>query len=655
MRFDFARCRPVCAAVLLFPFVQPALGAIPAPERLLPDDTVVMFTAPDFAKLRSGWQKLPQKQFWSDPAMKPFRDNFVSKWNERFVVPLERELDIKLDDYTNLLQGQLTFALTRDGMDGSGEPAGLLLLLDTKDQSSRLKKNLLALRKNWVDSGKAVKTTKIREYEFTTVPVSTNDIPKTLRQFFPKSPDVQELGDDKTSKAPEDADQLIIGQVESLLVISSSTKAAEKVVTRVAGGSVPPLAEVAAYQADHAAFFREAPLYGWVNLKVLVEIMSSKLAGRKDNPDAPNPFDVKPEKIFAALGLTSLKTLAFSYQPSNDGTLLQMFVGVPEASRRGIFRILAGEPREPRPPAFVPADAVRFQRWRIDGQKAWETVQKTIADISPQWVNGINFLLETANTAAKDKDAGFDIKKNIFGNIGDDMVSYEKAPSGKSPTQLKSPPSIFLMASPNAELFASSLKGILTFASQQPGASAEDREFLGRKIYTVSVKSVMSPLGGPSTGPGPANLSYTASGGYVAFSSTPELLEEYLRSSEGQRKTLKETSGLAEAAQKVLGPNSSLFGYENQVETSRTLFEALRKNGSAAATPSSNPAASLLPSGLNVSSTIQNFKELMDFSLLPNFDSLAKYFYFTVYGGEANVDGLVFKMFSPVPPGLKAQ
>jgi hypothetical protein len=333
-----------------------------------------------------------------------------------------------------------------------------------------------------------------------------------------------------------------------------------------------------------------------------------------------------------------------------------MFVGVPEASRKGIFRILAGEPREPRPPAFVPADAVRFQRWRIDGQKAWETVQKTIADISPQWVNAINFLLETANTAAKDKDAGFDIKKNIFGNIGDDMISYEKAPNGQSPAQLKSPPSIFLVASPNAELFASSLKGILSFAGQQPGATAEDREFLGRKIYTVSVKSVMTPLGGASAaGPGPANLSYTASGGYVAFSSTPELLEEYLRSSEGQRKSLKEISGLTEAAQKVLGPNSSLFGYENQVETSRTLFEALRKNGNAAAAPSSNPAANLLPSGLNVSSTVQNFKELMDFSLLPNFDSLAKYFHFTVYGGEANVDGLVFKMFSPFPPGLKTQ
>src|SRR5579871_2856192 len=117
MRFDFSRFRLIWVTVLLFRLAQPAWAAIPAPEKLLPEDTVLMFTAPDFAKLQSGWQKLPQRQFWNDPAMKPFRDNFVSRWNERFVVPLERELDIKLDDYTNLLQGQLTFAVTRDGMD----------------------------------------------------------------------------------------------------------------------------------------------------------------------------------------------------------------------------------------------------------------------------------------------------------------------------------------------------------------------------------------------------------------------------------------------------------------------------------------------------------------------------------------------------------
>jgi len=54
-----------------------------------------------------------------------------------------------------------------------------------------------------------------------------------------------------------------------------------------------------------------------------------------------------------------------------------------------------------------------------------------------------------------------------------------------------------------------------------------------------------------------------------------------------------------------------------------------------------------------MSDPTQNFKEWVDLSLLPPFEKISKYFCFSVYGGSANVDGLTFKMFSPIPPALK--
>jgi hypothetical protein len=165
----------------------------------------------------------------------------------------------------------------------------------------------------------------------------------------------------------------------------------------------------------------------------------------------------------------------------------------------------------------------------------------------------------------------------------------------------------------------------------------------------------MMPLGAASGAAAPRNLNYAASKGYVAFSSDPALIEEYLRSSEGVRSSLRDTPGLTEAAQKVAGPGSSLFGYENQVETMRVLFEQLRKNAGPPGASPPSPAASLLPSELNVSGTVKSFKELMNFSLLPNFETVSKYFHFAVYGGGGSVDGLSLKFFAPVPPGVKAQ
>jgi hypothetical protein len=38
--------------------------------------------------------------------------------------------------------------------------------------------------------------------------------------------------------------------------------------------------------------------------------------------------------------------------------------------------------------------------------------------------------------------------------------------------------------------------------------------------------------------------------------------------------------------------------------------------------------------------------------LLPDYDSVAKYFYLSVMGGNANADGLTLKVFAPRPPQL---
>jgi len=117
MRPDFLNLRSLFAAAALTALCRLSPAAIPSPEKILPDNTLVVVTAPDFSKLRAVWEKLPQKQLWDDPAMRPFRENFVTTWKEQVVKPLERELDVKLEDYTSLLQGQLTLALIQDGFE----------------------------------------------------------------------------------------------------------------------------------------------------------------------------------------------------------------------------------------------------------------------------------------------------------------------------------------------------------------------------------------------------------------------------------------------------------------------------------------------------------------------------------------------------------
>jgi len=586
--------------------------------------------------------------------MKPFRDRFVSKWQEEFLDPLERELDVKCANYSSLAQGQLTFAVTQNGWQGEdGHPFGVVFLLDSKDKAGQLKQDLAELRKKWLDSGKKLRTERIRDIECTILPLSSNDVPKTLRPFFPASPRVQELGDENQPKKPAPQTELVLGQADSLLFLANSTKVAEAVLAHLAGGSAPALADQAAYQANYQALFRDAPCYCWVNVKVLMDGWMRAAAVKKDNPDAPNPFDIKPEKVFSALGFAGLKSLAVSFQNASDGTSLQISLSVPEASRQGLFKILAGEPKDFKPPPFVPADAVKFQRWRIDGQKAWATLEKTLAELSPEGASFLSYVLDSANLRAKEKDPDFDLRKNLIGNFGDDIITYDKAPRSMEGADASAGPGLCLLGSPKPEVLVAALKGLFVLLPQ--GDSVAEREFLGRKIYSVPLPAGgLFPMGGAGARSVPQTLYFAAGSSYVALSTDTSMVEQYLRSSDSPPKALRETSGLADAAQKVTGPGTCLFGYENELETMRNSFENLRKSAGASSTASNAaPAAAILPA-VGLPGGAPNLKNWCDFSLLPTFDKVAKYFYFSVYGGSANVDGLTFKMFAPVPPGLKA-
>src|SRR6185437_13619887 len=417
----------------------------------------------------------------------------------------------------------------------------------------------------------------------------------------------------------------------------------EKVLVHLTGGEMPSLGDLAAYNANKLALFRDSPLYGWANAKTFLDLVMHKEV--KQDPDTPDPFAMlNPAKILNAFGVSAIKTLAFSMQVAPEGSTLRFFASMPESSRQGIFTAFPAA-KDASPPPFVPADVVKFQRWRLDGQKAWAALQKVAADISPQATETLHFVIDTANALAKEKDPDFDLNKNFFGNLGDDMISYEKAPRGNTLADIASAPSLLLLGTPNSDQVVSSLKYLLALRSPQ-AATPKERDFLGRKIYSVPLPGVPLP-GADFSGEAPSDrsLSYAGSGGYVAISTDPSMVEEFLRSADSQQKALRETPGLTDAIVKAGGSNTGVLGYENAAETTRAAFEALRNGG----TNSLAPGAMFGLSGIPGSNS---FKNWFDFSLLPPFDKISKYFGIKVYTVSANMDGLSYKMFTPTPPAL---
>ena len=396
---------PLLAALCGLTFATRA--ASPPPEKLLPPDTLGVITVPDWDRASAAMRDSSAGRLWRDPAMKPFLDKFGAKWNEEVIAPLERELGIKFADYTELLHGQLTLAVTQSGWTGKPDSLpGLLLLLDAKDKPDALKKVVADVRKKWVDSGKQIKTEKIRDVEFTTLILTGEDVRKSVEKAFPKLKGEADPGKKAGGKV-----ELALGQSGSLLLVGTQPKDFEQVLARQAGGLAASLADQPGFQADQSACFRDAHSYLWVNFKPLIEVLRAQInsspAGQNENP-----LGLKPDKILDALGVNGLRSLAIGFNQSADGSLGQLFVGLPESGRKGLFKIIVPDAKESGPPPFVPAEVVKFSRWRLDSQKIWETLKGIVNELSPQ-LSGL--LQMTLEAAGKDRDPNFSLERHLDG------------------------------------------------------------------------------------------------------------------------------------------------------------------------------------------------------------------------------------------------
>jgi hypothetical protein len=264
-----------------------------------------------------------------------------------------------------------------------------------------------------------------------------------------------------------------------------------------------------------------------------------------------------------------------------------------------------------------------------------------LVELSPQIGGAVKLVMETAG---KDKDPNFDLRKSLVGNLGGDFISYQKNPRGMTPAELDSPPALFMIGSAEPDRVATAIKMISSLIPSESGV-VKERAFLGRKIYSLPLPATPGPEGGK---PAERGLHFSASGGYVAFSSDVAMLEEYLRSAEAKGKTLEEMIGLKEAAQKVGGTSKGFFSFANSSETMRIWLESV-KHSPGSVGKGFGPLGSLG----GVVGSEKNLREWFDFSLLPPFEKISRYFYFTVSAYGANPEGFTVKFFAPTPPQLR--
>lgn len=602
----------LATACLIYAFGLPLPAATPPAEKLLPADTLVMTTIPDWDRAAASLKDFPLAQLWRDPAMKPFADHFEKRLGALFAAE-DKTAAADLAEFKPLLGGQITLALIQNGWAGQpGSSPDVVVLIDVKDKAKQLREFIEKCEKRDAEAGKVIQHETVRGVKFA-----------RTRGKAPRVKDDEAGGKPKTEH--------YAGQSGSLLLVAENLKSLEKILARLDGAGAG-LDEVPEFERARSALARDAQIFAWLNAKALLGVVG-KLPAAPQGAEA-NPLAMAPGRMLDALGLGGLDGVAFAAHPSAEGTQVELFLQSPQARRKGLLSILTPEVKEAGPLPAVGGDVAKFTRVRLDGQKTFATIERVVTDLNPQMAGLLTLMLENVG---KDKDPNFDLRKGLFGNLGADFVTIQKAPRGVSIEDMKSPPSLYLIGSPRPDALVQALH---TLSPVPP----KEREFLGRKIYSLSILPgmVQAP-------PGRGQLNVSTTGGYVAVATDVAMLEDVLRGAEAQGKPLSAVPGLAESAQRVGGFNTGWFVYENQTETIRILMETLRKDPDALEKMFAAPvpmAGATLPS-------LKPVKDLADFTLLPPFAAIAKYLGYSVQTTTGTPDGISFKSFLPVPAGLK--
>ncbi|MCP5523170.1 MAG: hypothetical protein H7A46_16665 [Verrucomicrobiales bacterium] len=595
----------LCALASLA-FAFPATAAVPSAEQLLPEDTIAVLSAPDLSHLGNITKGSAMGRLWNDDALAPFREKLLKKLDEDVLQKLKQEAGIDLEEYAGLLQGQVTLAVTLNGWTGGESPVpGVLLIADTGSKADQLRTKLTEVRDKIRESGETLRTEEVRGTEFSLLQPPAGGPPVAIR----------------------------FGQAGSLLLVSLNANPSDldQVLARLGGGSSPCLADEAAFRQDQGMVFRDALAFGWVHTAPLIEILMQKLAEESANQEG---FGPKPDMIVKALGLTGLQTLAIGTTSDATGEKAHLFMGVPESQRSGLLAIPAAVQGDASPPAFISAEVAGFTRTRLSGAKLWESIEGIANGIMP---GALDFGIAQFESGIKESNPDFNLRRDIIGNLGDDLVSWQNAPRENTVEGLGAQPSITLLGSPNPSRLLDSLKTVVTTAIQLP---FEDREFLGRKIYDLTIPFAQGP-------DGPMTLSLCASGSYLAIGMDKGLMEEYLRSADSGAKPLAARAGLTQAAEAVGGMRTGLFGYQNDSMLMRAVIETLRTEGN----DFLNLFAGEIP--VDTSEARAVIGDWLDFSLLPSYDRVAKYFDLTVFSGQAGSAGYSLKFFTPMPSGLR--
>jgi hypothetical protein len=582
----------LCAIIVAGPA---AAGRLPETGRLLPADTLAVASVDSFSDLKSRFEKTQIYGLYKDPAMAAF----VKDVKQDLVKSIEEEgilKQISSGDYPVPEGRVLVAAVSRPITAENKWPEPAVVLLCQWGKEFAKAKDLLEKEFKSAEAGGGSR--KKEDYRGTQV-----------YSFF-RAADKDEEKDPKEAPEPDS----VYCYIDDCFMFSSSADTLKFVIAHAGGSSGGTLAEDPDYQAQ-VKQLGAADIIAYVNVRKFIAMLSQA--------------DEKDARLFKAAGIDQVSGIAAAAKVAREPGSSLVIKGLIRTSgdKHGVLRILDMAAAPLKVPDFIASDSCSFSMANLDLAAAYDEAFRIANNMDPQVAAAMN---SPVIPPTSDGQPGIELKKDVFAYLRPGFWSADVLKKGADAEQPQIR-SIAAVAIGDREKLERSLSRIHErfFGKDQKLR----RDFLGCTIYTLS----FSEGGGPSpetdnmaamTPPAkPAPSAFTVTDKYLLFGDV-YLIEDAVHVLKD-----KTSSKLAVAKwfRKAAGSFPPAVGSAGMMDCGvygQYFWGLLKTDGK-----SSSPA----------SAVADELKDAADFSLLPEFSAVRKYFGIWTSQFSSVADGYSFE------------
>jgi len=611
-----------CALILLCSCAPPPRPSVPARAKVLPEtaslippETVLLVDIGNFSQLRTQFEKTNYYKLYKDPAMTAFVEDFKTRFREK-VKQMDNEFVRTIVDTKIWPQGRVAVALVLNEQTKDANEPPVLFITQWGQSIDKIKEAVDKMVQKAIENGARRKNEDYRGVSVTTIIQNSSS---AISYCF----------------------------MDDCLAGAMNLDILKFVIAHIKGAGSPALAG----DADYAATMKVTGPYHdidfYVNVKHIIQTII-----------AENTTDTtgKTKTTIASLGLDNVTSMGLSVglgRETNSSVCGKAFLKI-DGAKRGICRMLDAESAAIGAPQFIPASAYSVAFLNLNIKKTYDELYNILYTFSPPFA----VLMQTPLVPPSPQgEPGVQLKGDVIDHLGSQIIIAQSA--GKQPSDVgtQSPAeTLVAVAVTNRSALEKSLSLLHSkvIAPDKPDAKCE---LLGHTIYLVDLPALLPafvpsekrPMQAPDepiseAAPSVPKTAFTVTDTYLVVGSESAVERAIRTLSSPQPGSLSSATWFGKAKSAI--PSAvGLAALQDDVASTEILWKMLKEIGknedksSSATIGATVGSTSLFPQMMFSGPGF----DLFNFGLLPQFDTVRKYFGLSVSYGISRQDGFFFE------------